>query len=182
MDTLGQFKTNFLSDRSSFKIGFNNRSPLSQVQYSKPGSSMQHSYTIPKLGGTIGKDGQSILVPDNSNELRAAEGIGAAIGKAGAKIGKAIEKSQKRKSNKKEEEEKKEEPKYKKGTFAHKLLDPTSYQNYITAKGEATIKDVDFDNIFSVTTPGVHSGKTEGAMYPDKEKGNTIDWSNINLL
>lgn len=168
MDTLGKFKTNFLKDGGgSFKIGFNNRSPLSQVQYSKPGSSMQHNYTIPKLGSTIGKDGQSILVPDNSNELRAAKGIGAAIGKAGAKIGKAIEESQKRKSNKKEEE-KKEEPKYKKGTFAHKLLDPTSYQNYITAKGEATIKDVDFDNIFSVTTPGVHSGKTEGAMYPDK--------------
>ena len=156
MDTLGKFKTNLLTEGGSFKIGFNNRSPLSQVQYSKPGSSMQHSYNIPKLGSTIGKDGQAILVPDNSNQLRAAEGIGVAIGKAGAKIGKAIEESQKRKSNKKEEEKKKEEPKYKKGTFAHKLLDPTSYQNYITAKGEATIKDVDFDSIFSLTTPGVN--------------------------
>ena len=29
MDTLGKFKTNFLKDRSSFKIGFNNRSPFS---------------------------------------------------------------------------------------------------------------------------------------------------------
>jgi len=181
MDTLGKFKTNLLTEGGSFKIGFNNRSPLSQVQYSKPGSSMQHSYNIPKLGSTIGKDGQSILVPDNSNKLRAAEGIGAAIGKAGAKIGKAIEESQKRKSNKKEEK-KEEEPKYKKGTFAHKLLDPASYQNYITARDEAKIKDVDFDNIFSLTTPGINNGKTEGAMYPnDSKQGDTIDWSSIIL-
>ena len=94
MDTLGKFKTNLLTEGGSFKIGFNNRSPLSQVQYSKPGSSMQHSYNIPKLGSTIGKDGQSILVPDNSNKLLAAEGIGEAIGKAGAKIGEAIEKKE----------------------------------------------------------------------------------------
>ena len=67
MDTLGKFKTNFLKDRSSFKIGFNNRSPLSQYK-----STMPTSFDIPKLKSTIGKDGGSILVPDNSGQIEAA--------------------------------------------------------------------------------------------------------------
>tara|TARA_R100000734_G_C3307880_1_gene98483 strand:+ start:253 stop:717 length:465 start_codon:yes stop_codon:yes gene_type:complete len=96
MDTLGKFKTNFLKDRSSFKIGFNNRSPLSQVQYSKPGSSMQHNYNIPKLSSTIGKDGTSILTPD-TGELEAGFAIGEAIGKAGKNIAESMGKSIERK-------------------------------------------------------------------------------------
>lgn len=89
MDTLGKFKTNFLKDRSSFKIGFNNRSPLSKYK-----STMPTSFEIPKLSPTITKDGGSILVPDNSGQLEAAFDIGAAIGEAGKTIGKAIEKKQ----------------------------------------------------------------------------------------
>jgi hypothetical protein len=150
MDTLGKFKTNFLKDRSSFKIGFNNRSPLSQVKYSKPGSSMQHSYSIPKLSPTIGKDGKSILVPDDGR-IEAGMMIGKAISEAGQKVGKALEAHLDKKKEKKEE--KKEDPKnkLKKGSFAQKTLDPEGYQNYITARDEAKIKDIDFDDIFDLT-------------------------------
>ncbi len=96
MDTLGKFKTNFLKDKSSFKIGFNNRSPVHKLDGNIRSAS---SITIPKLSPTIGKDGKSILVPDNSYELAAQEEIGDAIGKAGIEIGKAIEKRKKRKED-----------------------------------------------------------------------------------
>jgi len=94
METLGKFKTNLLKDKNSFKIGFNNRSPLNQYK-----STMSTSFNIPKLNPTIGRDGSSILVPDNSYELAAQEEIGDAIGKAGVEIGKAIEKRKKRKED-----------------------------------------------------------------------------------
>ncbi len=146
MDTLGKFKTNFLNSTSSFNVGFNNRSPLSQYK-----STMATSFETPKLGSTLAKDGTSILVPDNSNALKGGEMIGEAVAGAVVDVGKAIiEKKEGKK--KKEEEKKKEEPKYKKGTFAHKTLDPEGYQNYIKARDEAKIKDVDFDSIFSLTT------------------------------
>jgi|OM-RGC.v1.021130433 hypothetical protein len=94
MDTLGKFKTNFLKDRSSFKIGFNNRSPLSNLKGSLDGGiKSASSINIPKLKSTIGKDGGSILVQDDGR-MEAAGEIGAAIGEAGKKIGEAIEKKQ----------------------------------------------------------------------------------------
>jgi hypothetical protein len=146
MDTLGKFKTNFLKDRSSFKIGFNNRSPLSQYK-----STMPTSFDIPKLKSTIGKDGGSILVPDNSGQIEAAFDIGSAIGEAGRKIGKAIEENQGRKKEEKEKKEEDPKDKLKKGSFAQKTLDPEGYQSYITARDEAKIKDIDFDDIFDLT-------------------------------
>jgi len=92
MDTLGKFKTNFLKDRSSFKIGFNNRSPLSNLQGKLDGGiKSAESIRVPKLKSTIGKDGGSILVPDDGR-LEAAEMVGKAIGEAGANIQKSIEK------------------------------------------------------------------------------------------
>jgi hypothetical protein len=146
MDTLGKFKTNFLKDRNSFKIGFNNRSPLSQYK-----STMPTSFDIPKLKSTIGKDGGSILVPDNSGQIEAAFDIGSAIGEAGRKIGKAIEENQGRKKEEKEKKEEDPKAKLKKGSFAQKTLDPEGYQSYITARDEAKIKDIDFDDIFDLT-------------------------------
>lgn len=146
MDTLGKFKTNFLKDRSSFKIGFNNRSPLSQYK-----STMPTSFEIPKLSPTITKDGGSILVPDNSGQIEAAFEIGAAIGEAGQTIGDAIAEKQGRKKEEKEKKEEDPKDKLKKGSFAQKTLDPEGYQNYITARDEAKIKDVDFDDIFDLT-------------------------------
>ena len=104
METLGKFKTNLLKDKNSFKIGFNNRSPLNQYK-----STMATSFSIPKLNPTIGKDGSSILVPDNSNELRAQQMIGKAIGDAGEKIGKAIEDNKKRKKPSKDQKEPEQE-------------------------------------------------------------------------
>lgn len=101
MDTLGKFKTNFLKDRSSFNVGFNNRSPLSNLKGGLDGGiKSASSITIPKLNPTIGKDGSSILVPDNSGQIDAAFEIGSAIGQAGEKIGKAIEEKQGRKKEK----------------------------------------------------------------------------------
>ena len=100
MDTLGKFKTNFLKDRSSFKIGFNNRSPLSNLKGGLDGGiKSASSINIPKLKSTIGKDGGSILVQDDGR-MEAAGEIGAAIGEAGKKIGKAIEEKQGRKKEK----------------------------------------------------------------------------------
>jgi len=99
MDTLGKFKTNFLKDRSSFKIGFNNRSPLSNLQGKLDGSLPTVSRTPPKLKSTIGKDGGSILVQDDGR-LEAGVEIGAAIAKAGENIQKAIEEKQGRKKEK----------------------------------------------------------------------------------
>ena len=100
MDTLGKFKTNFLKDKSSFKIGFNNRSPLSNLKGGLDGGiKSASSINIPKLKSTIGKDGGSILVPDDGR-LEASEAIGEAIGKAGENIQKAIEEKQGRKKEK----------------------------------------------------------------------------------
>jgi len=160
MDTLGKFKTNFLKDRSSFKIGFNNRSPLSQYK-----STMQTNFNIPKLSPTITKDGGSILVPDNSGQLEAAFDIGAAIGEAGKKIGKAIAEKQGRKKEEKEKKEEDPKDKLKDGSLAQKMLDPEGYNNYITARDTAKLeKDgllnedgrIDTDKIFSLTSPGVN--------------------------
>jgi len=100
MDTLGKFKTNFLKDRSSFKIGFNNRSPLSNLKGGLDGGiKSASSINIPKLKSTIGKDGGSILVQDDGR-LEAGVEIGAAIAKAGENIQKAIEEKQGRKKEK----------------------------------------------------------------------------------
>ena len=141
METLGKFKTNLLKDKNSFKIGFNNRSPLNQYK-----STMDTNFSIPKLNPTIGKDGSSILVPDNSNELRAQQMISKAIGDAGEKIGKAIEDNKKRKKPSKDQDQKQE---LKKGSFAQKTLDPEGYNNYVRARDEAKVKDVDFESILN---------------------------------
>ena len=95
MDTLGKFKTNFLNSTSSFNVGFNNRSPLSQYK-----STMATSFQTPKLGSTLAKDGTSILVPDNSNALKGGEMIGEAVAGAVVDVGKAIIEKKQGKENK----------------------------------------------------------------------------------
>lgn len=159
MDTLGKFKTNFLNSTSSFNVGFNNRSPLSQYK-----STMATSFQTPKLGSTLAKDGTSILVPDNSNALKGGEMIGEAVAGAVVDVGKAIiEKKEGKK--KKDKEQKEPEQELKDGSFAQKTLDPEGYNNYITAKDTAKLeKDgllnedgrVDTDKIFSLTSSGVN--------------------------
>ncbi len=178
MDTLGKFKTNFLKDRSSFKIGFNNRSPLSQYK-----STMQTSFNIPKLGSMVGKDGKSILVPDIQPQLDAQATVADAIGKAGKKVGEAIEKRQKLKEIEKKEADLKRKQEianrdpdfrynedgkkmYKLGSLAHKTADPDNYANYMQAKGEAQLKAdgvefdesgrIDLNKILSTTSSGVN--------------------------
>ena len=178
MDTLGKFKTNFLKDRSSFKVGFNNRSPLSQYK-----STMQTSFDIPKLGSMVNKDGSSILVPDNAATLNAQATVADAIGKAGEEIGQAIESKQKLKKIEKEEADLKRKQElanrdsdfrynedgkkmYKLGSLAHKTADPDNYANYMQAKGEAQLKAdgvkldedgrIDLNQILSTTSGGVN--------------------------
>ena len=178
MDTLGKFKTNFLKDRSSFKIGFNNRSPLSQYK-----STMHTSFNIPKLGSMVGKDGRSILVPDIQPTLDAQAKVADAIGKAGKKVGQAIEKKQKLKEIEKKEADIKRQQEianrdpdfrynedgkkmYKLGSLAHKTADYDNYTNYMQAKGEAQLKAdgvefdesgrVDLNKILSTTSSGVN--------------------------
>ena len=98
MDTLGKFKTNFIKNKNSFKIGFNNRSPLSKLTGKLPSAS---EITVPKLDPNIG----SKMVPDISGELKANEMVASSIAQAGAKIGKAIEERKKRKEEKKKKDE-----------------------------------------------------------------------------
>ena len=190
MDTLGKFKTNFLKDRSSFKIGFNNRSPLSQYK-----STMQTSFNIPKLGSMVGKDGRSILVPDIQPTLDAQAKVADAIGKAGKKVGQAIEKKQKLKEIEKKEADIKRQQEianrdpdfrynedgkkmYKLGSLAHKTADYNDYTNYMQAKGEAQLKAdgvefdesgrIDLNTILSTTTQNLHStgGNPYGVEIP----------------
>ena len=192
MDTLGKFKTNFLKDRSSFKIGFNNRSPLSQYK-----STMQTNFTIPKLNNKVTKDGGSILVPDIQPQLDAQAQVADAIGFAGKKIGQAIEKKQKLKEIEKKEAEIKRKQEianrdpdfrynedgkkmYKLGSLAHKVADPDNYANYIRAKDEAQLKAkgvefdelgrIDLNQILSTTSSGVnpYSAEIPGANLLDE--------------
>jgi len=104
MDTLGKFKTNFLKDGGSFKIGFNNRSPLSQVgykaKYVAPGSSVDNpdfSSQIPKLGSSLDKEGNSILAPSNEAALTAIDFIGDSIAETGEELADSIGKNIERK-------------------------------------------------------------------------------------
>ena len=84
MDTLGKFKTNFLKNKSSFNIGFNNRSPLSKLDGSIPAQSREAVQLSPSVA--------SNMKPiDNSKLLKSQEGVSQAIADAGAKIGKAID-------------------------------------------------------------------------------------------
>ena len=192
MDTLGKFKTNFLKDKSSFKIGFNNRSPLSQYK-----STMQTNFTgvIPKLNNKVTKDGGSILVPDIQSTLDAQAQVADAIGFAGKKIGQAIEKKQKLKEIEKKEADLKRKQEianrdpdfrynedgkkmYKLGSLAHKTADYNDYTNYMQAKGEAQLKAdgvefdesgrIDLNTILSTTTQNLHStgGNPYGVEIP----------------
>ena len=84
MDTLGKFKTNFLKNKSSFNIGFNNRSPLSKLDGSIPAQSREAVQLSPSVAANM-------KPIDNSRLLESQEGVSQAIADAGAKIGKAID-------------------------------------------------------------------------------------------
>ena len=84
MDTLGKFKTNFLKNKSSFNIGFNNRSPLSKLDGSMPAQSREAVQLSPSVAANM-------KPIDNSQLLESQANVGQAIAKAGAKIGKAID-------------------------------------------------------------------------------------------
>ena len=69
-------------------------------------------------------------------------------------IGRAL--AGNKKDNEDDNKTKVKSKKLKPGSQAQKLIDPKGYQSYITARDKVKIKDVDFDDIFSLTTSGVN--------------------------
>ena len=156
MDTLGKYKTNFLGNKNSFNIGFNNRSPFSYK------SSMPTNFiSVPTISANpsdYSLSGKSNYASINSGGKEFTQGL--------INIGKAIKNNIDKKKEKKEEK-KEEDPKdkLKDGSFAQKTLDPEGYKNYITARDTAKLeKDgllnedgrIDTNKIFSLTSSGVN--------------------------
>ena len=147
MDTLGKYKTNFLGNKNSFNIGFNNRSPFSYK------SSMPTNFisvpTISASPGDYSLSGKSNYASINSGGRQFTQGL--------INIGRAL--SGNKKDNEDDNKTKVKSKKLKPGSQAQKLIDPKGYQSYITARDKAKIKDVDFDDIFSLKTQGVNSSE-----------------------
>ena len=106
MDTLGKYKTNFLGNKNSFNIGFNNRSPFSYK------SSMPTNFiSVPTVSANPGDyklSTESNYASINSGGKQFTKGL--------INIGKAIKNNIDKKKEKKEEK-KEEEPKYKLGSL-----------------------------------------------------------------
>ena len=88
MKTLGKFKTNFFKNKNSFNIGFNNRSPLSNLQGKLDGRIPAQSAEAVQLSPSVATNMKPI---DNSRLLKSQEGVSQAIADVGTKIGKAID-------------------------------------------------------------------------------------------
>lgn len=96
MDTLGKYKTNFLGNKNSFNIGFNNRSPFSYK------SSMPTNFisvpTISASPGDYSLSGKSNYASINSGGKQLTQGL--------INIGRALAGNKKNKKEKKKLEEK----------------------------------------------------------------------------
>ena len=147
MDTLGKYKTNFLGNKNSFNIGFNNRSPFSYK------SSMPTNFiSVPTVSANpsdYSLSGKSNYASINSGGRQFTQGL--------INIGRAL--AGNKKDNEDDNKTKVKSKKLKPGSQAQKLIDPKGYQSYITARDKAKIKDVDFDDIFSLKTQGVNSSE-----------------------
>ena len=73
MDTLGKYKTNFLGNKNSFNIGFNNRSPFSYK------SSMPTNFiSVPTISASLGDyslSGKSNYASINSGGKQLTQGL-----------------------------------------------------------------------------------------------------------
>jgi len=144
METIGKFRTNFLGNKNSFNIGFNNRSPFSYK------SSMPTNFiSVPTVSANPG----DYRLSDKTNYASINSG-GKELTQGLINIGRAL--AGNKKDNEDDNKTKVKSKKLKPGSQAQKLIDPKGYQSYITARDKAKIKDVDFDDIFSLTTSGVN--------------------------
>lgn len=91
METIGKFRTNFLSKGKSFKVGFNNRSPFSYISSSGPQVPSRYDGGVPLVNFT---PDQYAKAYDSSDAVRAEHEMhkakGQAIGQTAAAVGNAI--------------------------------------------------------------------------------------------
>ena len=83
MESLGKFKTNFFKNKNSFNIGFNNRSPLSNLQGKLDGRIPAQSAEAVQLSPSVATNMKPI---DNSRLLKSQEGISQAIADVGTNL------------------------------------------------------------------------------------------------
>jgi len=146
METIGKFRTNFLGNKNSFNVGFNNRSPFSYK------SSMPTNFiSVPTVSANPGD--YSLSGKINYASVSSGKKLTGNLINIGKALGKKLKN---KKDNEDDNKTKVKSKKLKPGSQAQKLIDPKGYQSYITARDKAEIKDVDFDDIFSLTTPGVN--------------------------
>jgi len=124
-------RTRFM--KNPFTVGFNNKSPLNQYRASTP-----QSFDLP----TLGESYTNPKMVDNTELLKEEMNIGGAIIDAGLVVaeaaGEAVERKREKEQAALDEEKKKQDAinKIKKGTFAHKSLDPEGYESYNNAMTE----------------------------------------------
>jgi len=91
METIGKFRTNFLSKGKSFKVGFNNRSPFSYISSSGPQVPSRYDGGVPLVNFT---PDQYAKAYDSSDAVRAEHEMhkakGQAIGQTAAAVGTAV--------------------------------------------------------------------------------------------
>ena len=124
-------RTRFM--KNPFTVGFNNKSPLNQYKSSTP-----QSFDLPTLGSSY----TNPEMVDNTELLKEEMKIGESIIDAGLVVAEAAGENVARKREKEQEELDKKKAiedglkKIKKGSFAHKTLDPEGYETYNNAMTE----------------------------------------------
>ena len=156
MKLIGKIRQNFLNQKNSFNVGFNNRSPFSYITSTGVG---QPTISDPGMKSFEPEDWRKAY--DTSKAVKAETEMykeaGEAAGRAGSMIiGAVAPAGSQVKANvagtgsifgkKTPKEEKTEDPmdNIKKGSLAHQTLDPEGFKNYIRAKQEAILGE-DFD-------------------------------------
>ena len=154
MKLIGKIRQNFLNQKNSFNVGFNNRSPFSYITSTGVG---QPTISDPGMKSFEPEDWRKAY--DTSKAVRAETEMykkaGETAGRVGSMIIGAVAGGDLKDNvastgsifgKKTPKEEKTEDPmdNIKKGSFAHQTLDPEGFKNYIRAKQEALLEE-DFD-------------------------------------
>jgi hypothetical protein len=149
MKLIGKIRQNFLNQKNSFNVGFNNRSPFSYITSTGVG---QPTISDPGMKSFEPEDWRKAY--DTSKAVRAETEMykkaGETAGRVGSMIIGAVAGGDLKDNvastgsifgKKTPKEEKTEDPmdKIKVGSFAHKTLYPEDYNNYIRAKQEALL-------------------------------------------
>ena len=156
MKLIGKIRQNFLNQKNSFNVGFNNRSPFSYITSTGVG---QPTINDPGMKSFEPQDWRRAY--DTSKAVRAetemykkagetAGRVGSmiigAVAPAGSQVKANVASTGSIFGKKTPKEEKTADPmdNIKKGSFAHQTLDPEGFKNYIRAKQEALLEE-DFD-------------------------------------